>query len=332
AGTSPNWERPPRGRIARTASCAAGQGPSGHSLKFSSTGAAASPAAPAAGEGAANTDGSAPVARPAAARPLPRRKVLRETGLMGGKRWWRRLHASAGAVAQASAVGLPLPCGGEDRAPEPPLPPMPSSPAPADRVAELRRRIEDANRRYHELDAPDITDAQYDALVRELEALEREHPELALVDSPTRRVGAAPSGRFAPVTHAVPMLSLGNAFSDEEVADFVRRIRQRLGREDAELAFSAEPKLDGLAISLRYEDGRFVQGATRGDGATGEDVTANLRTIGDIPHQLAGAGWPKVLEVRGEVYMARADFERWNEQARLHGGKVLANPRNGAAG
>ncbi|KAF1702008.1 NAD-dependent DNA ligase LigA [Pseudoxanthomonas suwonensis] len=209
---------------------------------------------------------------------------------------------------------------------------MTSSPAPADRVAELRRRIEDANRRYHELDAPDITDAQYDALVRELEALEREHPELALVDSPTRRVGAAPSGRFAPVTHAVPMLSLGNAFSDEEVADFVRRIRQRLGREDAELAFSAEPKLDGLAISLRYEDGRFVQGATRGDGATGEDVTANLRTIGDIPHQLAGAGWPKVLEVRGEVYMARADFERWNEQARLHGGKVLANPRNGAAG
>ena len=200
----------------------------------------------------------------------------------------------------------------------------------ATRIAELRRRIEDANRRYHELDAPDITDAQYDALVRELEALERAHPELAAVDSPTRKVGSAPSGRFAQVEHAVPMLSLGNAFSDAEVGDFVRRIRERLDRED--LVFSAEPKLDGLAISLRYEDGVFVQGATRGDGATGEDVTANLRTIADIPKQLKGAGWPRVLEVRGEVYMARADFERWNEHARLHGGKVLANPRNGAAG
>ena len=200
----------------------------------------------------------------------------------------------------------------------------------ATRIAELRRRIEDANRRYHELDDPDITDAQYDALVRELEALERAHPELAAVDSPTRKVGSAPSGRFAQVEHAVPMLSLGNAFSDAEVGDFVRRIRERLDRD--ELAFSAEPKLDGLAISLRYEDGVFVQGATRGDGATGEDVTANLRTIAIIPKQLKGAGWPAVLEVRGEVYMARADFERWNEHARLHGGKVLANPRNGAAG
>jgi len=198
------------------------------------------------------------------------------------------------------------------------------------RIAELRRRIEDANRRYHELDDPDITDADYDALIRELEALERAHPELANVDSPTRKVGAAPAGRFASVAHAVPMLSLGNAFSDEEVGDFVRRIRERLDRDD--LAFSAEPKLDGLAINLRYEDGRFVQGATRGDGATGEDVTANLRTIATIPGTLQGDGWPRVLEVRGEVYMARADFERWNEQARLHGGRVLANPRNGAAG
>lgn len=200
----------------------------------------------------------------------------------------------------------------------------------ATRIAELRRRIEDANRRYHELDEPDITDAAYDALVRELEALERAHPGLADADSPTRKVGALPSGRFAQVAHALPMLSLGNAFSDGEVADFVRRIRERLERDD--LVFSAEPKLDGLAISLRYEDGVFVQGATRGDGATGEDVTANLRTISVIPHVLDGDDWPKVLEVRGEVYMARADFERWNEHARLHGGKVLANPRNGAAG
>jgi len=205
-----------------------------------------------------------------------------------------------------------------------------STPDPADRAAELRRRIEDANHRYHQLDAPDITDAQYDALVRELEALEAAHPGLARADSPTGRVGAAPSGRFPPVVHAVPMLSLGNAFEDGEVADFVRRIRERLDRQD--LAFSAEPKLDGLAISLRYEDGMFVQGATRGDGATGEDVSANLRTIAVIPQRLKGKGWPKVLEVRGEVYMGRADFERWNAHARLHGGKVLANPRNGAAG
>jgi len=201
---------------------------------------------------------------------------------------------------------------------------------PAARAAELRRRIDEANRRYHQFDEPEITDLEYDLLVRELEALETAHPELAAADSPTARVGAAPAGRFPPVVHAVPMLSLGNAFSDEEVQDFVRRIRERLDRD--ELAFSAEPKLDGLAISLRYEDGAFVQGATRGDGATGEDVTANLRTIGVIPQRLAGSGWPKVLEVRGEVYMARADFERWNEHARLHGGKVLANPRNGAAG
>ncbi len=198
------------------------------------------------------------------------------------------------------------------------------------RAAELRARIEDANHRYHRLDAPDITDAQYDALVRELEALEAAHPQLATPDSPTRKVGAAPSGRFAPVAHAVPMLSLGNAFADDEVEDFVRRIGERLDRDG--LVFCAEPKLDGLAISLRYEDGVFVRGATRGDGSTGEDVTANLRTIGDIPQRLAGSGWPGVLEVRGEVYMARADFERWNAHARESGGKVLANPRNGAAG
>ena len=126
------------------------------------------------------------------------------------------------------------------------------------------------------------------------------------------------------------MLSLGNAFSEGEVRDFVRRIEEKLGRPVLE--FSAEPKLDGLAISLRYENGKFVQGATRGDGASGEDVTANLRTVKAIPLRLRGKGWPTVLEVRGEVYMPRAEFEKYNEQARLHGGKVLANPRNGAAG
>ncbi|AWH21955.1 DNA ligase (NAD(+)) LigA [Stenotrophomonas sp. ZAC14D2_NAIMI4_6] len=204
------------------------------------------------------------------------------------------------------------------------------SPSPAERAEDLRRQIAQANRAYHELDAPEIPDADYDRLVRALEALEREHPELARADSPTQQVGARPSGRFAEVAHAVPMLSLSNAFSDEEVADFVRRIDERLRR--GALRFSAEPKMDGLAISLRYEDGQFVLGATRGDGSTGEDVTANLRQIADIPKRLQGSGWPDVLEVRGEVYMARADFEAYNERARLHGGKVLANPRNAAAG
>lgn len=204
------------------------------------------------------------------------------------------------------------------------------SSSPAERAEDLRRQIAQANRAYHELDAPQIPDIDYDRMVRELEALEREHPELARADSPTQQVGVRPSGRFPEVRHAVPMLSLSNAFSDEEVADFVRRIDERLGRRS--LQFSAEPKMDGLAISLRYEDGHFVLGATRGDGSTGEDVTANLREIGDVPKRLHGKDWPDVLEVRGEVYMARADFEAYNERARLHGGKVLANPRNAAAG
>ena len=201
---------------------------------------------------------------------------------------------------------------------------------PAARIADLRRQLEDANHRYHVLDEPNIPDAEYDRLLRELDELETAHPELVTADSPTQRVGNAPAGRFAEVRHAIPMLSLGNAFSDEEVEDFVRRIAERLKRPT--LLFSAEPKLDGLAISLRYEGGAFVQGATRGDGATGEDVTLNLRTVKAIPLRLRGKGWPDVLEVRGEVYMPRADFEKYNEHARLHGGKVLANPRNGAAG
>jgi DNA ligase (NAD+) len=198
------------------------------------------------------------------------------------------------------------------------------------RVAQLRQQIEHHNRLYHSLDAPEITDAQFDDLMRELQALESAHPELAAADSPSRRVGAAPAGKFASVRHAVPMLSLSNAFSEEEVRDFVRRIEVRLGV--ASPSFSAEPKLDGLAITLRYVQGLFVQGATRGDGATGEDVTANLRTVKDVPQQLTGKGWPAVLEVRGEVFMPRAAFERYNDAARANGGKVLANPRNGAAG
>lgn len=200
----------------------------------------------------------------------------------------------------------------------------------AARIADLRRRIEDANHRYYVLDDPSIPDAEYDRLMRELEALEAAHPECADSTSPTQRVGNAPSSAFAEVRHEIPMLSLGNAFSDEEVADFVRRIEERLERSAP--VFSVEPKLDGLAISLRYEQGAFIRGATRGDGSTGEDVTANLRTVKAIPLHLRGNDWPDVLEVRGEVYMPLAAFKAYNERALKDGGKVLANPRNGAAG
>jgi len=219
---------------------------------------------------------------------------------------------------------------------------MTERPAPSDpatRAHALREAIEQANYRYHVLDDPQIPDAEYDRLMRELEALEAEHPALATPDSPTRRVGARAKGGFAEVRHALPMLSLGNAFEQEgedsrarfhEVAEFERRIEQTLDRREP--VFSVEPKLDGLAISLRYENGVFVQGATRGDGETGEDVTANLRTIRAIPLKLRGEGWPSVLEVRGEVIMLRKDFESFNERARAHDEKPLANPRNGAAG
>lgn len=204
-----------------------------------------------------------------------------------------------------------------------------SSTSAAARVAELRRLIEDANYRYFVLDDPSIPDAEYDRLMRELQALETAHPELLTPDSPTRRVGDRPAREFAEVVHEVPMLSLGNAFAEDEVRDFVRRIADETG--DADPEFSAEPKIDGLAISLRYEDGRLVRGATRGDGLTGEDVTANLRTVRAIPLVLRGEA-PAVLEVRGEVYMPKAAFERFNAQALARGEKPLANPRNGAAG
>jgi DNA ligase (NAD+) len=216
---------------------------------------------------------------------------------------------------------------------------MTRHPDAAAHAATLREQIEQANYQYHVLDEPTIPDAEYDRLMRELEALEAEHPELATPDSPTRKVGARATGGFAEVRHAIPMLSLGNAFSEEgendrerfsEVAEFERRIEQTLDRRAP--VFSVEPKLDGLAISLRYEHGVFVQGATRGDGETGEDVTANLRTVRAIPLRLRGKGWPEVLEVRGEVVMPRKDFEAFNEHARTHGEKTLANPRNGAAG
>jgi len=201
---------------------------------------------------------------------------------------------------------------------------------PAARAAELRERIEDANYRYHVLDEPAIADIEYDRLMRELQAIEAEHPELATPDSPTQRVGAVPQGSFAPVRHQIPMLSLANAFTADEVRDFVRRIEQRL--EVAEPLFSVEPKFDGLAISLRYEDGVLVRGATRGDGVQGEDVTVNLRTIGSVPLRMLGDGLPALLEVRGEVYLPISGFQALNERLAGTGQKLAPNPRNAAAG
>ena len=198
------------------------------------------------------------------------------------------------------------------------------------RARKLRELINYHNYRYYVLDAPEISDAEFDGLVRELQALEREHPELVTPDSPTQRVGGAARKELGEVTHAIPMLSLDNAFTPEEVADFDRRIRDKLGVE--RVLYSAEPKLDGLAVSLIYQDGLLVCGATRGDGRTGEDVTANVRTIPAVPLRLLGADFPQVLEVRGEVFMTKQDFARLNEQQVARGQKPFVNPRNAAAG
>jgi DNA ligase (NAD+) len=198
------------------------------------------------------------------------------------------------------------------------------------RIRQLRDEIDHHNYCYYVLDAPEIPDAEYDRLLRELQSLEAEHPELVTPDSPTQRVGAAPVSAFGEVRHAIPMLSLDNAFSDEEVTDFNRRVCERLEVDKVE--YVAEPKLDGLAISLRYEAGSLVQAATRGDGITGEDVTHNARTIHAIPLRLLGKHCPPLLEVRGEVYMPKAGFEALNARAREKGEKEFANPRNAAAG
>lgn len=198
-------------------------------------------------------------------------------------------------------------------------------------LARLATLIAAANRAYHAEDAPEISDAAYDALKRRNAAIEARFTALKRVDSPSDQVGAAPSETFAKVRHALRMLSLGNAFVDSDVADFDSRVRSflNLGAE-APLAYTAEPKIDGLSLSLRYENGRLVQAATRGDGETGENVTENARTIADIPQDLSGA--PEVLEVRGEVYMSHADFEALNARQAEAGAKLFANPRNAAAG
>src|SRR3984893_12059106 len=201
---------------------------------------------------------------------------------------------------------------------------------------ELKRlalEIEGHDKRYYQEDAPTVTDAAYDALRQRVNAIEARFPELVTSESPSQKVGERPSGRFAKVRHAVPMLSLDNAFNEDDVRDFVGRIRRFLRlADDDEIAFSAEPKIDGLSMSLRYEKGALVTGATRGDGYEGEDVTANVKTLADIPQRLKGTNIPVICEVRGEVYMTKHAFLALNKRQAESGGQIFANPRNSAAG
>jgi len=199
------------------------------------------------------------------------------------------------------------------------------------RVQRLRAEIERHNYRYHVLDDPEIPDSDYDRLLRQLRELEAQHPDLIVPESPTQRVGGAPVAGFAEVRHRLPMLSLDNAFAREDVTAFDRRVRERLETEK-EIGYSCEPKLDGLAVSLAYRKGTLEIAATRGDGAVGEDVTHNIRTIQSVPLRLAGSAWPDLLEVRGEVFMSLAGFEEMNRRAAAKGEKVFVNPRNAAAG
>lgn len=200
-------------------------------------------------------------------------------------------------------------------------------------LARLAKTIAAHDRAYYQDDAPVVSDAEYDALRSRNEAIEARFPDLVREDSPTRRVGARPAEGFAKVRHAVPMLSLGNAFSEEDVADFVARAHRYFARDEGlELVFTAEPKIDGLSASLRYEAGAFVRGATRGDGYEGEDITANLRTLDDIPKRLTGKDVPEVVEVRGEVFMTHEEFHRLNVRAEAEGRPLYVNPRNTAAG
>lgn len=199
------------------------------------------------------------------------------------------------------------------------------------KIESLRKEITDHNYRYYVLDDPIIPDAEYDRLMRELQSLEEHYPQFVQPDSPTQRVGAEPLAAFGQVIHAVPMLSLDNAFADAELLDFDQRVRNRLEIE-AEVEYAAEPKLDGLAVSIRYEKGRLTTGATRGDGVRGEDITHNIRTIASIPLRLRGKNLPEVLDVRGEVFMPKTGFAELNRRISAEGGKPFVNPRNAAAG
>lgn len=198
------------------------------------------------------------------------------------------------------------------------------------RVKQLRDEINDHNHRYYVLDDPIISDADYDLLLRELQYIEAAHPEFITPDSPTQRVGGTPLKQFGEVQHRIAMLSLGNCFEDEDVVEFDRRVREGLGVEPVQ--YVAEPKLDGLSLSVRYERGVLTTAATRGDGSVGEDVTANAKTIRTLPLRLLGTDWPEILEVRGEVVIRKSDFERFNEDQQRDGAKLFANPRNAAAG
>ncbi|MDG9783941.1 NAD-dependent DNA ligase LigA [Metapseudomonas otitidis] len=209
----------------------------------------------------------------------------------------------------------------------------------AQRIQALRAELDEHNYRYYVLDEPSVPDAEYDRLFRELQALEAEHQELVTPDSPTQRVGGEALSAFGEVRHEVPMLSLGNAFEEEDLLAFDRSVQSGLGLSGGDLfgggaavEYSCEPKLDGLAVSLLYRNGVLERGATRGDGTTGEDISANVRTIRNVPLKLKGEGWPQVLEVRGEVYMPKAGFEELNARQAESGGKTFANPRNAAAG
>ncbi len=200
-------------------------------------------------------------------------------------------------------------------------------------ITGLREQINRHNYRYYVLDEPAVPDIEYDRLLRRLQELEAAHPHLVSADSPTQRVGGAPLDQFQQIRHEMPMLSLDNAFDLDELRDFDRRVRERLAvSEELEIEYACEPKLDGVAVSLLYRDGILERGATRGDGATGEDITHNVRTISSIPLRLIGGGYPRVLEVRGEIYMPRPGFAAMNAQARERGDKVFVNPRNAAAG
>ncbi|OLB59623.1 MAG: DNA ligase (NAD(+)) LigA [Gemmatimonadetes bacterium] len=203
--------------------------------------------------------------------------------------------------------------------------------AAAARAAELRRLIERANQAYYVLDKPELSDAEYDRLFRELQELESKHPELQTPDSPTHRVGAPPAGAFKKHRHLVPMLSLANAFNEKELAEWEER-NARLSPEVKTGGYTLEVKIDGAAVSLTYQDGMFVTGATRGNGVEGEDVTANLRTVLDVPLRLHGKGWPKLMEVRGEVYLSKSRFVELNKERERAGEPTFANPRNAAAG
>lgn len=203
------------------------------------------------------------------------------------------------------------------------------------RVAQLRQAIEQHDYNYYVLDAPTVPDSEYDRLFAELAELEQQHPELISADSPTQRVSGQPLDTFTQVQHSVPMLSLGNAFTEQQVVEFAQRAEQALTAQQpaqVSVAYSCEPKLDGLAVSISYEQGVLVRAATRGDGQTGEDITANVRTIRNVPLKLHGSGWPEHLEVRGEVYMPIAGFAALNQRELAAGRKPFANPRNAAAG